>query len=99
MAIDVATFKATYPEFIDAPDNLVQAKLTEAISMVPPAIWGPVGSQQDLVQQGTFLYCAKFLAESPYARDMRLVRDDYTTAYDTRLNQLKHIVTSGFRVT
>jgi hypothetical protein len=125
LAIDVTTFLSVYPEFLDAPTALVQAKLTEAQQMVPDSVWGSqpggsvagtsgasgsnffawqngstaLGGGGSLTQQATFLYCAKFLALSPYARKMALVAKDGSTIYDVRLKQLLRIVTSGNRVT
>lgn len=97
MAIDVATFKANFPEFQDAPDALVQAQLNYAISMINLPQWG-ISMSQDLTEQGTFLYCAKYLALSPYARKMALVSKEGKTIYDDRLRQLVRIAASGHRV-
>lgn len=94
MAIDVQTFKAAFPEFIDAPNSLVQSQLDYAVTRVPEAVWSAA-----LKEEGTFLYCAQFLALSPYARNMGLVNDKGVTNYDERLYHLKLTVTSGFRVT
>lgn len=92
MAIDVATFKAAFPEFLDAPDSLVQAQLNYAITRVPSAVWSDA-----LQEEATFLYCARFLALAPFARNLGLVNEAGVTNYDGRLNQLKYCVTSGFR--
>ena len=100
MAITVAEFLVGYPEFGDAPTTLIQAKLDEATQLVYTPIWGNTDPTRDLVQQGTFLYCAHFLALSPYARHMKLVHDDgKTTLYSARLETLKRTVASGLRVT
>ena len=99
MALDVATFLLGYPEFSDAPPSLIQAKLTDAIALGPPVVWGNADPSRDLVQQGVFLYAAHFLACSPFARDMKLVHDDgKTTLYSDRLATLKRLVASGARV-
>lgn len=105
MAIDVATFRSLYPEFNDAPDPLVAGKLAEAQQMVPDGVWGQgsvssgLGGGGSLTQQATFLYCAQFLAKSPFARAMNLVGKTGETIYDERLERLKRTVTSGHRVT
>jgi hypothetical protein len=104
MAIDLLTFRSLYPEFASAPDPLVQAKLVEAEQMVPDAVWGAgtpsggLGGGGSLTQQATFLYCAQFLAKSPFARSMNLVSKTGETIYDERIQNLKRVVTSGFRV-
>lgn len=90
--IDVATFRAGYPEFKDAPDSLVTAKLEEATILVPIGVWGA------LQQQAAFLYCARFLSLSPFGRHMSLAKEDGSTLYDERLDRLRFTVTSGFRV-
>ena len=97
MAIDVPTFVATYPEFADAPPTLIAAKLAEAVTMVPDASWGGAGASNSLTQQGTFLYCAQFLALSPYARHMNLADTNGKTPYDDRISMLRRIVSSGYR--
>lgn len=95
MAIDVDTFKAEFPEFIDAPDGLVTSNLDRGQQLTSTTTWG----DSDIREQGVFLYCAKFLALSPYARKMGLVNDKGMTNYDARLEEMMRMVCSGFRVT
>ena len=97
MAIDVATFLKEFPEFRDAPTDLLEATLIRAQEMVPDFVWGSAGPDHSLTEQGTFLYCARFLALSPYARKLALVGKTGRTIYDDRLDQLKRTVSSGFR--
>lgn len=92
MAIDVATFLAAFPEFKDAPPDLVGAKLAYALQLTPTVPWG------NLQEQGAFHYCARMLALSPYARKMGLVNKEGKTNYDDEITRLKRMVTSGFRV-
>ena len=99
MAVTVATFREGYPEFADCPDSLVQFKLDEAAATT----WQPVFDStpeagRHLYEQITYLYCAKYLALSPYARKMALVDDKGATLYDQRIRQLTLTATSGFRV-
>lgn len=98
MAVDVPTFKARFPEFVDAPDALVQAKLNDSLTLTPAAVWGDNTIDNSIAQQGAFYYCARFLALSPYARKLALVAKDGTTQYDRELFRLRSIVTSGLRM-
>ena len=99
MAITVADFLVGYPEFVDAPTTLIQAKIDDAKQLVYAPVWSNTDPTRDLMQQATFLYAAHFLAMSPYARSMKLVHEDgKTTLYSERLATLKRMVTSGMRV-
>jgi hypothetical protein len=96
--IDVPTFLAGFPEFVDAPVSLINAKLAEAKTHVQGPVWAGGGPSRDFTQQATFLYAAHFLALSPYARSMALVKTDGSTLYSQRIADIKRAVTSGFRV-
>lgn len=100
MAVDLtpAAFLTSYPEFSDAPLSLLQAKLNEATTLIQGPVWNNGDPARDLTQQATFLQAAHFLALSPYAAHMGLVKTDGFTLYSARLQHLKRIVTSGFRV-
>lgn len=100
MAVTAASFIVTYPEFADAPVALIEAKLAEAATMTPDAVWG------DLADQGRALYTAQYLYDSPFARhmarvdqgnDRQGVRSD-ASPYIDRLRRLVQQVASGYRV-
>lgn len=93
MAIDVATFLTVFPEFKDAGAPLILAQLTRALQYVPQGVWG------DFQQEGAFLYCARFLAITPWGRKMNLANKDNVTNYDKDLQRVKYAVTSGLRYT
>lgn len=93
MAIDVPTFLARFPEFKDAGAVFISVQLTRALHYVPDCPWGLHK------EEGAFLYCARFLALSPYGRKLNLVNKKGETNYDKDLQRITHIVTSGFRVT
>lgn len=107
MAVDVSTFLTSYPEFKDAPQPLIQAKLDEAQLQILPAIWNALGDPtRDYTQFATFLYAADELFNSPFSRhmarvdqgnDRQGVRSD-ASPYKIKLDQLKRTVTSGWRV-
>lgn len=99
MAVDVTTFKARFPEFMDAPNDLAQAKLNDAITLCPSEVWGDSTVDNSIAQQGIFAYTAQALAVSPFARKLALTKKDGSTIYDGRLTMLKRMVTSGFRNT
>lgn len=88
MAIDIATFKLAFPEFRDAPDDVVATQLAYAETRAPVSIWG------DRAEEGAFLWCAKFLAMSPFGRHMGLVdvKQGGETPYDQRLAELLRAV-------
>ena len=93
MAIDVQTFLQTFPEFKDAGAVLINAMLVRAQQYTPLCPWGT------FQQEGTFLYCARFLALSPWGRKMNLANKANETNYDRDLQRVKYIVTSGLRST
>jgi len=107
MAIDVDTFLVNYPEFQDAPESLIEAKLDEAQLQILPAIWNAGGDgTRDYTQMATFLYTADALFDSPFSRhmsrvdqgnDRQGVRSD-ASPYRAKLQELKRTVTSGWRV-
>lgn len=96
MPIDVDSFKASFPEFADAPAALVQAKLSYALTLTPNEVWGD-DTDGGIRQQGAFHYTARFLALSPFARNLKLTGRKGETNYDGEIERLKRIVTSGFR--
>lgn len=88
MPITVDDFKEAFPEFADAPPDLVTKHLTYAQTRTPPSVWG------DFTEEGTFLWCARFLALDPFGRKMGVIdeKNGGTTAYDSRLSELLRAV-------
>lgn len=72
MPVTVASFKAQYPEFEEAGDPLIQAKLNDAAVNVDAATWG---TEADAA---VMLTAAHNLAISPFGRNTRLDKDDPT---------------------
>lgn len=93
MAIDAATFLQTFPEFKDAGTVLITAMLTRAQQYTPTVPWG------NLQQEGTFLYCARFLALTPWGRKANLANKAGITNYDADLRRVLLCVTAGYRST
>lgn len=107
MSVDSTSFLITYPEFAGAPTTLIDAKLAEARTLVYGPVWNADGSTaRDLTDQAVGLYTAAFLFDSPYSRHM--ARTDEGDAaeknrsdanpYRIRVERLKLVVSSGFRV-
>ena len=63
--VDVATFRAVFPEFVDAakyPDVQVQYYLDFAVQSLRPEAW------RNLLERGTGLFVAHYLAMSAISR-------------------------------
>lgn len=93
MAIDVPTFLQTFPEFTDAGPTLIGAMLTRAQQYTPTVPWGV------FQQEGAFLYCARFLALTPWGRKANLANKNGQTNYDQDLRRVTLMVTAGLRST
>jgi hypothetical protein len=93
MAIDVPTFLQTFPEFKDAGTPLLTAMLNRALTYTPTMPWGA------FQQEGAFLYCARFLALTPWGRKMNLANKNGQTNYDQELRRVTLMVTAGLRST
>lgn len=91
--ISVADFKAQFPEFAKAPDDVVTVRLQWAYDRTPLDIWG------DARDQGAAWYCAHFLAILPNGKDMRKGERPGETMYLTERKRMALTVSSGFRVT
>jgi hypothetical protein len=77
MALNLATFRARFPEFADADDALVQEKLDEAARRTPAGEW-------TTVENDAHAYlAAHLLALSPFGRDARLSEKDGSSTYGT----------------
>ena len=63
--VDIATFRAVFPEFVDAakyPDAQVQYYLDFAVQSLRPEAW------RNLLERGTGLFVAHYLAMSAISR-------------------------------
>lgn len=92
MAVTARTFRDHHPEFEEAPDEVVEAQLSNASTRCPASVWG------DWRDEGIELYAARGIALSPHGRDMRLGEKESATVYDMRIRELEHIVAVGGRV-
>jgi len=94
VAVDVSVFLTNYPEFVNAPTEVVQNCLNDAYSMTPDVVW-----PSNLVDQAAQLRCAQALALSPFGRGMSYADKQGNTVYDDRLNRLIQIAAAGGSVT
>jgi len=90
--VTVAEFKTQYPEFIEAGDVLIQAKLDDATAQVDADIWGAKS------EIGIGLTTAHLLSLSPYGSNARLEKEPFRTIYGERLRNMQSDVASGHRV-
>lgn len=92
--MDYSTFIIQFPEFINAPESLVNALLAAAALEIDVNIW------QAKAPQGVAYLAAHKLALSTYGQNVRLASKDGKTTYFTAYSDLRKQVTSGgFRVT
>lgn len=95
MPVSVATFKEHFPEFVQAPDTLVQAKINEALVTHKPPIW----EEGDVKDQAVMYKAASFLALSPGAKHLRMSDPNSSdTIYDKRWMELARSVAFAYRV-
>jgi len=92
VSVTVEQFKAEYPEFENAEDTVVQAKLDMASRQINATCYG--GKTDD----GVKLRTAKILARSPLGEQARLRADSGATIYDADDAALQRQVASGGRV-
>lgn len=91
MAVTAATFKAAFPEFVNADNSVVEAKIDSAKLQINSTIWG---SRYD---EGIMWLTAILLSSSPFGEAARLSDDKLTTIYHETYKRLRSIVTVGLR--
>lgn len=92
MAVDVASFKARFPEFVNAGDALIAAVITEAELEVPAKVW------RAKTDAGVLWLAAHKLATSPSGEAARLANGSsmYLAEFDRLRTQVAYF---GPRVT
>lgn len=81
-----------FPEFSDAGQALVEAKLAEAERNIDIEVWG------DQAEDGVCYLAAHLICTSPSGVMARLVSKDGSTTYLKRFKQMSMEVSSGYRV-
>lgn len=69
------SFRALFPEFNTAPDQLVQSRLDQAALRIDPAVWGSRAGE------GQAYLAAHLLALAPGGQFARLVSKEGKTTY------------------
>jgi hypothetical protein len=87
-----AEFKALFPEFKNAADDLVTSRLAWALARTPSDIWGTYQAE------GVAWYTAHFLALLPNAKDMRKGEKPGESMYLRERQRLGLVLSSGYRV-
>jgi len=88
--VDPSAFIENYPEFTNAPTDLIQNELNNAYALTPASLWPSA-----IIDQGAQLRAAQALALSPFGRGMALANEEGKTVYDARLDRLVAIVAAG----
>lgn len=91
--LTLANFRARYPEFENASNELVEQALDDAMLEVNEAIFA------DAAQAAGYCYAAKILAISPFGMQARLSSGDGESTYSKRWSQLARAYCGGPRVT
>jgi len=93
VAVTRASLRTNNPEFEDAPDDVIDAKIANATARVSTTVVGDTVIDNAVEQLACHL-----LALSPFARDMRLVREDSTTIYMDEYHRIIESQGRAYRV-
>lgn len=89
MAVTLASFRVAFPEFGEASDSLVQAKLDEATLALDARVFGV------RFDEAVRYRAAHTLALSPFGQNARLVAKDGSTTYGTHLDAVTRSCAGG----
>lgn len=92
MAVTTASFLASYPDFANVTESVVDAKVAEAIRRVDTEIWG------DKADDGIMLWTAHLLTLSQFGRHGRQLQPDGATPYLRAFDKLQASTLTGFVV-
>lgn len=93
--MDLATFRALFPEFNGVPDAMITAWLAQAMVSIDATIWGTKAAL------GQGYLTAHYLATSPFGQNAKAVNKfgDVNTTYMQNYKRIQLEVSGGFRVT
>ena len=80
MALDLAAFRAFFPEFVDAEDALITLHIADAVAVTPTDIF-----TEDLADIVVKYRTAWSLSCSPWGRHARLIDDESKNTYEACL--------------
>lgn len=89
MTVTAASFLAEFPEFSGASVTLVNAKIAAATLRTPASVWGP------LQDEGVKYLAAHLLANSPFARELQLTRENGESIYTPERSRLERTAAMG----
>lgn len=93
MAVTARQFVLEFPEFADAPESLIEAKLAAAKRRINSDVWGT------LEDDGVRYLTAHLLSVHPAGESARKARRDGETEYYHEYRRIMLIVTPRGRVT
>lgn len=92
MAVTVASFLLSYPEFTRAPEVIdLESQLAKAVLKVDAEVWG------DKTDEGVELTLAHMLALSPFGQNAKLLSKTGESTYGVQLQSLKEQVACALR--
>ena len=94
MAVTAADIRTKHPEFdiTRNTDAVIDAFIARAVAVHCAEVWG------DLLDIGIEWKTCDMMARSPYARELRLERDEERTIYQEEWERLKNQVAHAWRV-
>lgn len=99
--MDVAGFKAFFPEFAQTDTIIVQGALSEASRMIATEAWGPFGTTSGALTKaddGQKWLAGHILATTPFGQATRLKPGDGDTIYWKRYAELRDSLGYSFIV-
>lgn len=92
MAVTAASIRAAHPEFEPVADAVVLPVIAAAYLAHDATVWG------DLLDVGVDLYVCDQLARSPFARHLRLAKQEERSVYQYEWERLRRQVGAAYRV-
>lgn len=89
--MDLATFRAQYPEFEKCPDPLATAFLNDAAGQIDSTVWGIH------TDRGHGLLTAHLLSMAPNGQFARLESDKAQSTYGVQYEKLRNTVACAIR--
>ena len=88
MSVEIIDFITTFPEFTEAGDPMIQARLDQAARETPTSVWG------EHTDKGIMLRAADALSRGPGGTNAQ-IEPEKLTSYAVELKRYINIVTCG----